>query len=233
MALRAARARARQAVDRGAAQRLPAIRIPNFCSEDELATIDALGREHARRHGPPVAASPTRPNWTTQYLNADGLARERAPELLDRLVDLAKDVDAEHFGGRARASDARARCVELHRCGEGSSLADPMHFDSGSIVTLDVMLDEADAGGVFETLEADGALRPHVFERGDAIVFPSYKYHSVSQIEAGLRRVLVMELWQGDEKRANFRSSIARGDDDELKLGVKEAEAPHEAAWRN
>jgi len=39
--------------------------------------------------------------------------------------------------------------------------------------------------------------------------------------------------WQGDEKRANFRSSVARGDDDELKLGVKEAEAPHEAAWRN
>ncbi|KAH8046111.1 hypothetical protein JL722_13829 [Aureococcus anophagefferens] len=201
MALRAARARARQAVDRGAAQRLPAIRIPNFCSEDELATIDALGAEHARRHGPPVAASPTRPNWTTQYLNADGLARERAPELLDRLVDLATDV-GEHFGAALaqRRSRAVRRAPSVRR---GSSLADPMHFDSGSIVTLDVMLDEADAGGVFETLEADGALRPHVFERGDAIVFPSYKYHSVSQIEAGLRRVLVMELWQGGEARTS------------------------------
>ena len=71
---------------------------------------------------------------------------------------------------KAAAADAGARCVELHSCGVGSSLDDPMHFDSGSIVTLDVMLDEADAGGVFETLEADGGLKPHVFERGDAIV---------------------------------------------------------------
>ena len=231
MALRAARMRAKLAVDRAAAQRMQVVRMPGFLKESELRAIDALGEEHARIHGPPAASAPNRPLWRTQYLNAGGLARGREPALLDKLVDLAKSVDGEHFGGRAAAADAGARCVELHSCGVGSSLDDPMHFDSGSIVTLDVMLDEADEGGHFETLEADGAMRRHAFERGDAIVFPSYKYHSVAQVTKGLRRVLVLELWQGDEKLCDHRCTVARGDCRALKLGVPAKEPRAEAAW--
>eukprot|EP00629_Pelagomonadales_sp_RCC1024_P009292 CAMPEP_0119278796 /NCGR_PEP_ID=MMETSP1329-20130426/19722_1 /TAXON_ID=114041 /ORGANISM="Genus nov. species nov., Strain RCC1024" /LENGTH=210 /DNA_ID=CAMNT_0007279323 /DNA_START=113 /DNA_END=742 /DNA_ORIENTATION=+ len=208
MALRAAQARARAAlVDRAAAQRLPAIRVPGWATRADLESIDALGAAHERAHGAPVEA---RTAWRTQYLNAAGLARREAPELLDRLAALAKEIDAEHFGGRAAATNAR--CVELHACGPGASLNDPRHFDSGSVVTVDVMLEEADAGGHFETLEADGSLLRHPFQRGDAVVFPSYKYHSVSRVEEGLRRVLVMELWHGDEKLCNHRCTVARGD---------------------
>lgn len=222
MALRAARARARLAVDRKAAQRLPVIRVPAFLNESELDAIDGLGLAHAKLHGQP-SGTRDRPNWRTQYLNSQGLARAQEPALLQKLVGLARDVDSEHFGGRAK--HANARCVELHACGEGSSLNDPTHFDSGSIVTLDVMLHEADGGGQFETLEESGEMLRHPFERGDAIVFPSYKYHSVAQITEGLRRVLVLELWDGDEKTCDHRCMVARGDCGELARGTRPAQA--------
>lgn len=70
------------------------------------------------------------------------------------------------------------RCAELHEGAVGGALGDPRHFDSGSVVTIDVMLARPGVdfeGGHFETLEPDGTMRRHVFERGDALVFPSYK----------------------------------------------------------
>lgn len=66
-----------------------------------------------------------------------------------------------------------------------------LHYDSGSVLTIDVMLAPAEEGGQFETLESD-AVVGHTFERGDAIVFPSHKYHSVSPVKRGTRRVLIM-----------------------------------------
>ena len=230
MALRAAQARARKAlVDRAAAQKLPVIRVPKFLDDSALNAIDALGSAHALVHGPPVAA---RTAWRTQYLNADGLARTKASELLDRLVTLAKDVDDEHFSGNSR--ECETRCVELHDCGEGAGLDDPTHFDSGSVVTLDVCLREADAGGRFQTLEEDGSTLEHVFERGDALIFPSYKYHGVSRVESGRRRVLVLELWNGEERFCNHRCTVARGDCELLQVGVGTVELEDSAPrpWR-
>ena len=55
------------------------------------------------------------------------------------------------------------------------------------------------AGGNFQTLEADGHLEPHQFELGDALVFVSHKYHCVAPVTAGRRRVLVTELFCGEE----------------------------------
>ena len=219
MALAAARARARLA-DRSVAQKFPVVRLPRFLDASELRAVDRLAAAHAERH----AASGDRPHWRTRYLNSGGLMRRAEPALLDKLVGAAKRVDAETFGGRAGA--ARARCVELHVCGEGAALADPAHYDSGSIVTLDVMLDEADAGGRFATLEASGEHLEHLFERGDAVVFPSYKYHSVTPVERGERRALVLELWDGDEKFCDHRCGVARGDCEALALGRRLPQKP-------
>ena len=51
------------------------------------------------------------------------------------------------------------------------------HYDAGSLVTMDLMLSStADfTGGVFTTLEADGELLPHTFERGDLLIFLSVR----------------------------------------------------------
>ena len=63
------------------------------------------------------------------------------------------------------------------------------HYDSGSTVTIDIMLSDPAAedfeGGRFQTLEADGELVPHRSEMGDAQVFVSHKYHFVAPLPAG------------------------------------------------
>ena len=52
-------------------------------------------------------------------------------------------------------------------------------------------------GGTFSTLEADGYLHKRRFERGDAIIFLSHKFHCVAPVTSGRRNVLVCELWEG------------------------------------
>mmetsp|Transcript_16670 Transcript_16670/g.54710 ORF Transcript_16670/g.54710 Transcript_16670/m.54710 type:complete len:158 (-) Transcript_16670:559-1032(-) len=68
-------------------------------------------------------------------------------------------------------------------------------------------------GGVFHTLGADG-LAAHAFERGDATFFLSQKMHSVSRLDAGERRVLVLELWEGGENHAPSRDEPHRWEGD-------------------
>ena len=86
------------------------------------------------------------------------------------------------------------------------------HVDQGSLVTIDILLsDPAEIeGGVLQTLEADGALLPHAWEQGDALVFLSHKYHCVSELTGGTRQVMVCEFWEGTENWAPTRDESAR-----------------------
>ena len=124
--------------------------------------------------------------------------------------------------------------TEYHesRVGGGDELLEPKHYDMGSLITIDVMLSDADdfEGGVFETLEpprvwqrmrrhlrrggsarGGGRLEAHAFERGDALIFCSHKYHRVTAVQDGERKVLVLELWEGEERRCAHRCRDARG----------------------
>eukprot|EP00435_Cladocopium_sp_Y103_P009231 s1476_g2.t1 len=87
----------------------------------------------------------------------------------------------------------------------GGGLRDPNHYDVGSLITVDVMLEEAEAGGRFQTLEPSGRLLSHRFKAGDALVFQGHKYHCVSPVKKGRRRVLVVELWRGRERCCGHR----------------------------
>ena len=95
----------------------------------------------------------------------------------------------------------------------GGSLAFPTHHDTGSLVTIDVMLSDASEfeGGQFSTKEADGTVRSHPFDKGDALCFVSHKYHHVEPVSAGRRRVLVMELWEGEERTCAHRCEQRTG----------------------
>ena len=86
------------------------------------------------------------------------------------------------------------------------------HCDHGSLVTIDILLtDPAQIeGGVLQTLEPDGELLGHAWERGDALVFLSHKYHCVSPLTRGTRQVMVCELWQGTENRSPSRDEGLR-----------------------
>jgi len=108
----------------------------------------------------------------------------------------------------ALAASLHVRCIELHEGREHGSLADLKHFDLGSVVTVDVMLEDGFCGGAFQTLEVGGVVRSHEFRAGDALVFPSLKYHSITPITTGVRKVLVMEFWDGQEKACNHRCEV-------------------------
>ena len=73
------------------------------------------------------------------------------------------------------------RCVEYHTVEPGGSLPFPTHFDSSSLITIDVMLSDPSTefeGGQFSTLEADGTMKEYShFKKGDALVFVSHKFH--------------------------------------------------------
>lgn len=77
-----------------------------------------------------------------------------------------------------------------------------------SVVTIDVLLsrpNEEFAGGKFQTLEVGGEMAEHAFHQGDAVAFLSHKFHCVGQVETGIRRVLVMELWRGPARSCPHR----------------------------
>jgi hypothetical protein len=60
-------------------------------------------------------------------------------------------------------------------------------------------------GGHLQTYEADGALKKHTFQQGDALIFVSHKYHCVSRVTSGCRNVMVLEFWYGPERHCPHR----------------------------
>lgn len=201
-------------LQRTAASKACVVRLPKFLSSEDIKRCFDLRDEHHLRLGTPRLA---RRGWQTTYLSAGGFFRARAPDLHARLRALRRNVDLSPFSDTASAADARAlldglkvRCIEVHEGEPGGSLNDPRHFDNGSVVTADVLLDDGFEGGVFSTLEAGGVAADHPFEQGDALIFPSYKYHSVAPVTAGRRATLVIEFWQGDENRCNHRCNLVR-----------------------
>merc|ERR1712046_337290 len=53
--------------------------------------------------------------------------------------------------------------------------------------------------------ESDGSSIPHAFGKGDALVFVSHKPHHVQPVKTGQRETLIMELWEGEDRRCNHR----------------------------
>lgn len=117
-----------------------------------------------------------------------------------------KDTDPVFFSSVDSSSSEKqrrynVRVCEYHEYFTGGEVCNPYHCDGGSLVTMSVMLSNPETdftGGEFTTLDPDSKEdTEHDFQRGDAIVFVSEKYHSVQPIETGVRHSLVTELWAG------------------------------------
>jgi len=152
--------------------------------------------------------------WTTHYLHTSAWFQRTFPALHNRLANAVVAVDRERWGlldaapCAARLGRPVARTIELHTVHAGGSLADPTHFDSGSLWTLDVMLakpGEDFSGGEFQTPEDNGQMLKHYFGRGDAVVFVSHKQHCVAPVTRGRRQVLVIEFWHGEARECAHR----------------------------
>lgn len=229
------------------AQRLQLVRLPRLLSADErselLSEAAAIRRgaagavrlqSAAERGREPGDEGRARGDWVTTYLHAMRAFQTRLPHLHAKIKAAGLAVDAERWGIGTRAVAASGegtggtlstRCVELHIAGVTGALPQPCHYDHGSCITVGVMLQKSDRGGHFETLEVDGRMQVHEFEVGDALVFPSHKFHSVSPVEAGVRCTLVMELWVGEERGCNHRC--------ETHFGACSLEGRVHGSWNN
>ena len=220
------------------------VRLPNFFSDSDIKAVlnaavsirqDGAGSVKLSSNDP----MEDRGEWQTTYLHTHLMFQSRLPDVHARLAAAALAADKSHWGiadGALSVSEpgtaVATRCIELHHVGPLGGLPHHLHYDSGSCVTIDVMLSEPKSGGEFETFEvyhdddddddvlevtvpADGESASsrvergkavaHDFRRGDAIVFPSHKWHSVRPVARGSRQVLIMELWVGEERRCSHR----------------------------
>jgi hypothetical protein len=90
----------------------------------------------------------------------------------------------------------QVRTIELHHYSAGGGLLTPGHRDTGSDLTISVLLsDPVDvSGGDFVTYR-EGVPSAHKMGRGDAILFQSEDLHNISTVTGGVRQSLVVELY--------------------------------------
>jgi len=194
------------------AQNTAVARFANFLSEDD---IDAIRQAAATVHD--LVGEVSRSNgleddsWRTVFLNHR--LPELLPEIHERLLGAAREADREWGVVDSDRFTLSLRCAEFHTVRTAGGLPKQKHYDAGSLITMDLMLSSADEfeGGTFQTLEANGELQAQPFERGDLLVFLSHKYHCVTPVTSGTRQVLVMELWEGLERRCPRRCNVPFG----------------------
>ena len=211
-------------VDISSAQRTSAVRIRKLLSADDIVALHSLGATIAAQYQHSTidrsAWGQPEGTWRVTFLNTAGAFESALPELYARVRSAALSVDREHWQLTRGVECVNYRVAEYHtvraRLDDGSAtgggLHTQRHVDQGSLITIDILLtDPSDIdGGCLQTLEADGSLKVHEWQQGDALVFLSHKYHCVSTLTRGVRNVLVCEFWQGTENHAPSRDEEHR-----------------------
>jgi len=115
------------------------------------------------------------------------------PELDDTFYGAATEEEERH----CQSMMDHVRCIELHHYSPGGGLFTPGHRDTGSSLTMSILLSDPDnvVGGDFVTYGAGGVPVAHKMAQGDAILFHSEKLHNISTVTSGVRQSLVVELW--------------------------------------
>lgn len=92
------------------AQKTEVVRVRGFLSPAEVDDLHALHSElkprlgSAGRNSSNQAAAYRQGSWETTYLSTDGLFAQERPALRDRIVELAREVDAQHWHVMNRAT---------------------------------------------------------------------------------------------------------------------------------
>ena len=99
------------------------------------------------------------------------------------------------------------RSIEYHAYGAGGAVDAETHRDTGSALTMSVLLEKPTEGGDLVCVMENGRLATfETLRRGDAVVFPSEKRHGVTprgEGAVGRRRSIVVELWEGGVTKKN------------------------------
>jgi hypothetical protein len=146
------------------------VSIPGLLSADELSTLIEVCEKIRSEIGTVkrganfgTSAQIEVAAWQTVYLNTNNLLKKYAPELYHKFADTLRREDAAEWGlfARTKCSDTCAaststnstidesisdsinvRVAEFHTVLPGGGLADPSHYDWGSLLTLDIMLSD-------------------------------------------------------------------------------------------
>ena len=149
--------------------------------------------------------------WTTSYLHTNSEFSLALPKIAAKILSGLRTADREQFHILKDAEEdhhVNLRTVEYHEYVPGGSLQEKLHYDAGSCITIDVLLEDEFEGGEISFPEVDGTttvLGKDAFQIGDAAFFVSHKFHNVRPVTAGLRKVLVAELWRGPTKTCPHR----------------------------
>ena len=210
-------------VDEATAQLTKPVRLRRLLSKEDIAAVHRAAASIAARDADSTidrsAWGQPKGTWLVTFLNTKGAFEAELPELYARIRAAVVAVDAEHWNVTKDVEYVNYRVAEYHTMhsqldGQPTSggLHTKRHCDHGSLITIDILLsDLADIeGGVLQTLEVGDELRSHAWEQGDALVFLSHKYHSVSKLTRGTRNVMVCELWQGTENASPTRDEKER-----------------------
>lgn len=174
-----------------------------FLSETECKALEALGNAAKlgkvvkRRDGP----THTQDVHSILYLHADRTMQKAEPKLLSKLLQTLRDVDKEKWHVIEKDMEVVPRVIEYHTYVKGGGVTLKDHFDEGSLITTIIMLaNESEyEGGRIQTWEADESFTDYALKRGDCLVFPSHKFHCVTQVTKGCRHNVVIEWWDGPE----------------------------------
>jgi hypothetical protein len=194
------------------------VRIPHFLSKSDIQTILSVvseldlpaytnnGDDDINEHGQPV--------HVTSYLNTENNFETRFPWVAQRVRKAISQVNAkEKWGFQLETGKVNIRVAEYHEMYPEGSLSGMDHCDIGSLITVDIMLQEGLSGGVFQTVDNHShTTSHHSFLQGDALVFVSHKYHRVTPLRRGVQKVLVVEFWSGEARECGHRCDVPRGE---------------------
>lgn len=193
-----------------------AVRIRGFLSRKEirdvLTTVKQL--DHPMYTNNPIDDINKRGEavHVTSYLNTDDSFETRLAWLAQRIKRAIALVNTrEKWGFQLHSERANIRVAEYHEMYPEGSLSGMDHCDTGSLVTLDLMLQPGEGGGQFQTVDNCKRIITHSFEQGDALVFVSHKHHRVTPLREGVRKVLVVEVWAGVKRRCGHRCDVPQG----------------------
>ena len=187
------------------AQQTNVVLFPNLLSEAEVEMIHSIAEKQKGECGTEVPSQ----GHLKQFLHKDRLFQQCMPLIYEKVLAVALEANRkEGWGVLNESRQPTVRCIEYHTYSPGASLCDREHYDMGSCVTVDIMLSQQGAfeGGHLEAPEADGTDSLCTLDApGDAAVFLSHKYHSVTEVVTGTRNVLVVEFWAATECQRGHR----------------------------
>jgi hypothetical protein len=208
------------------------VRAPGLLNQTDLDKIEKLRKKIAALESP-TANNPQNANHRFKvctFLNKPParLAETDLGDVLDKLRGFATRAWAEgkwsgdsETPGPIHSCDVdvaslSTRVVEHWHYEVGGGLEDPFHYDIDSVLTLVACLSDEKQleGGVFRTNEAGGSQLEHPLAQGDTVCFISHKYHNVTPVTKGIRKSLVVELWQGGKKRSRAANPKPKAGED-------------------